>query len=525
MSTSGSRAWVLVLALCCFPCAFFPCASRAAAQEDIASIASGLGSDEGAAREQAIATLRSLPVTETGAIAERIAWLVRRAPDAATSDELLTSLRRATGSRRADDVVDLADGIGSMLSSRHDEPVCRTAELILLARALEGHEQPAALLAAIETFRVPGDGWEVEGHRFTLRLGTRVAGAALRALGHGDVHVREWARWTVHRLGIDAPGTFVRSLDPSVLADVLEAYGQARLMVAMPVLGSFVDAPQRTVREGAFAGLAAYGRNALWVVREAYELHAGADAVPEAQTEWSAERTLAALATVIDEHRLESARSALGEAQAALDAGDGAAAVALADAVLLARPELASSDIAQIYVTVAEQALERRDAREAHALLNRAERVAAAGGDAALAVRARGLLRYVHAEEALGAGVLDVDAYAAAAAAVPDHGALADLASRYAEPVGTSEDRTMPLGAAALLSLLIALVLVTWRTSKASIGSDASPRAVEMSDELASDEIVADELASDQFSSDAFAPDDFAPDDFAPDEAPATLPG
>lgn len=114
--------------------------SAGAQDADLASLAAPLRGDDEAARAQAIATLRALPVSQTPAITERIAWLLRRAPDAATSDELLTALRRATGSRRADDVLDVADGVAAVLSMRRDEPACRTAELILLARALEGHD-------------------------------------------------------------------------------------------------------------------------------------------------------------------------------------------------------------------------------------------------------------------------------------------------------------------------------------------------------------------------------------------------
>ena len=261
-----------------------------AAQAPLEGLADGLRSDDAAVREQSIADLRGLGAAEAAApdaIVERIHHLARRAPDVTTSDELLTALRRATGSRRADDVVDVADGISVVLAARRDDAAVRTAELILLSRALEIRGTPEALRAAVEVFVVPGSGWEMEGRRFTLRLGERAAATALRSLGHSDVHVREWARWSVRRLGVDAPGTFVRSLSPSILADVLAAYGEARLMVAMPVVGSFVDAPQRTVRDGAFAGLAAYGRNAIWTVREAYRLHADEDA----STEWGPERT------------------------------------------------------------------------------------------------------------------------------------------------------------------------------------------------------------------------------------------
>lgn len=226
-------------------------------------------------------------------------------------------------------------------------------------------------------------------------------------------------------------------------------------MVAMPVVGSFVDAPQRTVREGAFAGLAAYGRNAIWTIREAYRLHADEDA----STEWGAERTLAALREVIDERRLASARTALTDAQAALAAGDAERAVALADAVLIARPELGGVEVARIYLAAGEAALDARRAVRARALLSRAERLAEVGGDRALAARAAGLSQFVRAEVALGEGVLDVDAYARAAAAVPDYPELTEIASRYTAASPDRADRTWPLAAAAALFVAVALLL------------------------------------------------------------------
>lgn len=447
---------------------------RARAQDGLEGLGAALGSEDASARQSAIASLRALPPSEHDAIVARIASLVRRAPSVSASDELLTAFRRATGSRRADDVVDVADGIESVLATRHDEAAVRTAELLLLCRALEAHGDPHALSAAIEVFRVPGSGWEMEGRRFTLRLNEAVAGTALRALGHGDVHVREWARWSVRRLGVDAPGTYVRGLSPSVLADVLVAYGDARLMVAMPVVGSFVDAPQRTVREGAFAGLAAYGRNAIWTIREAYRLHADEDA----STEWGAERTLTALRAVIDERRLASARAALTDAQAALAAGEVDRAVELADAVLVSRPELGGVEVARIYLAAGEHALEARRAVRARALLSRAERLAEVGGDAALRARAAGLSQFVRAEVALGEGVLDVDAYARAAAAVPDDAHLAELSAGYAAAPRERADRTWTLAIAAALFLGVSLLLFFGGRSATSRPSALAPAAV-----------------------------------------------
>lgn len=433
-----------------------------ASAQTIEPLSQALRSDDAVARREAIAALRSLPASEHDAIVDRIASLVRRAPEPTVADELMTALRRATGSRRADDVVDVADGVESVLTQRHDEPACRIAELVLLARSLERHGTPRSLLAAVEIFRVPGAGLEVEGRRFTLRLGERAAGTALRALGHGDVHVREWARFSVHRLGIDAPGTFVRGLTPSALADVLSAYGEARLMVAMPIVGSFVDAPQRSVREGAFAGLTAYGRNALWVIRDAYRLHAEISRTAEdGSAEWGAERTLTALRRVIDERRLASARAAVADAQAALDRGEPARALALADAALAARPEVVSPELARLYLAIAEQALAGGDGR-ARTSLARAEHVAVAAGDEALAARARALRDLVRTEDRLASGLLDVEGYAAAARALPERTEVAALAERYAAPAEEAPDRSVALAAAAATMLAIALLLFSW---------------------------------------------------------------
>lgn len=437
---------VLVIALWVAP---------ASAQTDLSGHEAALASSDPAAREAAITALRTLPPSMHDAIVERIGSLVRRAPPPPRLDELFTAFRRATGSRRADDVVDVADGVAGVLSSDRSDEARRIGELLLLTRSLEGHGTSDALRAAVESLRLPGAGAEMEGRRLTLRLEGRVAGTVLRSLGHGDVHVREWARWSVHRLGLDAPGTFVRSAPPPVLADVLLAYGEARLMSAMPVVASFVDAPQRIVREAAFAGLAAYGRNAIWTIRDAYRLHADEDA----DMRWGAERTLEALRDAIERERLAAATEALEGAQAALTAGDAEGAARLADEVLLTRPELGTIEIARIYLSAGEAALGRGEPARAVRHLARAERLALTSGETTLARRAAGLATFVTAETELAAGTLDVDAYARAAAAVPDDARLAEIAGSYGE-VPAAADRTLPLALAALLFLFGALLLV-----------------------------------------------------------------
>jgi hypothetical protein len=429
-----------------------------------------LAAPDPAEREAAVVALRTLPASAAEAIGQRLRALARRPIPEDRAETILHAFRRATGSRRADDVVDVADGVAAVLATSRDEPTRQIAALVLLTRALEGHGTPASLAIALEAFRVPGDAFVVEGRRFTARVGPRAAGTVLRSLGHPDPRVREWARWSMQHLGLDAPGSFVRAASPSVLADVLRAFGQARLMDAMPILASLVDAPQRIVREAAFEGLAAYGSNAIWTLREAYRLHADEDA----ELSWGAERTLEALREAVERNRLAAAEEALAEAEARLAEGDAARAAELADVVLLSRPELGSAEVARIYLAAGEASLAARDARTAARHLARAERLARLGGDAALLRRAEGLVTYVEAETRLAAGTLDVDAYARAAAAVPDDPRLAAIAASYAEPEAPP-DRSLPLALAALLFLAGAILLVRPRIERSRASTPPPP--------------------------------------------------
>lgn len=436
---------------------------RAEAQ-DLGALTTALRGDDTSAREDAIQQLAHLPASALPDIEARLGTLARRALEAEASTTVLTELRRATGSRRADDVVDVADGVSGVLAVRRDTAATHVSEVVLLARSAERIGTPEAMRIVPEALRYPGDGFVMEGRRLTQRLGNAIAPTVLRVMGHGDVHVREWARWSSRRLGLEAPGTFVRGLSPSILADVLRAYGEARVMSAMPVVGSFVAAEQRSVRVAAIDGLRGFGRNAIWVVREQYRLHAG----ESADEAWSWERSLDELDAVLTESRARTAHEALGAARTLADAGDVDGALAALEPLLLHSPDLAGEEAAMLLGALADARALAGDVDAAEVLYTRALHL---DGDAPGAAGWRARTIFAAAERSLAAGVLDVDAYTRAAALDPTCSSCVEAAEHYGSlGGGRPGDRTSLYAGAAVLALLAALALL-WprREGRASV--------------------------------------------------------
>ncbi|MDQ3031223.1 MAG: hypothetical protein M3Y87_02315, partial [Myxococcota bacterium] len=149
-------------------------ASSAAAQdrsEDIGQLARALGSADGAERLAAYEALGALPESALPAIRARLLALRSPRPLPDDAQQILHEIRRATGSRRADDLVDVADGIPALLETRRDRDVLRIAEPLLLMRSLERLATTDALATIPEVLRLDRGAWTMEGRRSTLRLG------------------------------------------------------------------------------------------------------------------------------------------------------------------------------------------------------------------------------------------------------------------------------------------------------------------------------------------------------------------
>lgn len=448
------------------------------AAPELAALATDLASADPAVRQTSIETLSTLPASALPAIAERLTRLRRGRPSRDDAGAALTAIRRAAGSRRADDMVDIAPGVSVLLETDRSSAVVRVAEPLLLLRSLERIGTTDALRLVPEVLRLDGEPWRMEGRRVTLRLGDRVAAAAIHARSGDDAEGRTWARWTSDRLDLGNPGALAQRMSGSDLAEVLTAYSATHTLAAIPVVASFVDADQRRLRDAAREALRGYRQNGIWVARETFETRLGTTA----DLSWGWERTLEELFSRLDAARAEHLHVALADATQAIERGADAEARSALDLALLRSPELATPEAAALYAQLAERE-SLPEAREA--LLRRALAIAP---DADQANHWRGLLAFQAAQEELTVGVLDVARFSAAADAAPacvDCVAMRDTLAGQAALAQI--DRTLAFAFAASLFAILGLLLLTWTwaaprartpagTAAASL-ADADPRA------------------------------------------------
>ena len=95
--------------------------------------------------------------------------------------------------------------------------------------------------------------WEAK--RVLHRAGERALPALILGRQHGSPDVRRLCRRGVADLGLTEAGPAVQRIQtldsPTLLADLLRAYAEARLMDAMPLVVSFVDDPDADLRAAA----------------------------------------------------------------------------------------------------------------------------------------------------------------------------------------------------------------------------------------------------------------------------------
>jgi hypothetical protein len=447
-------------------------AGHAHAQDGLAALETGLASDVASERRAAIAGYDALSAADVPAMRERLDAL--RRPVIATDEvnRIVTALRHAVGSRRADDLVDIAPGAPTLLDTERTRPVVRLVAALLIERAAERIDTTESLALVPELLRFGGDAMRLEGRRITMRLDARLSAAVITSLSHGDREVRVWAEWSAERLGTGEPGRYVAELEPALVPDVLRAYARARIMGGVPVAISFVAAERRGLREAAREALTTYGQSSIWVAREAYRLRTGEDA----SRDWGWRRTLDELFSVIDAARQQAAEPALARAEQALASHDRAAAHAALDEALRALPSPSDPRAGGIALDLVEQDLDANDRAGAALALARAERLPI---DPSRVARRTALRAYLTAGDHLEAGVLDADAFRAAASADPTCERCVRDAAPLIEPgPETASGRgTLPiwLAAAAFLALAVLLLPETRGSSSAPPPSSAPP--------------------------------------------------
>lgn len=442
-------------------------ASSASAQtetsvDDIERWAGELRSDDETARERAFEALRTLPESALPAIHERIRRTRRQEIPAEDGYDALRSFRHATGSRRADDMVDIADGILPVLQERRTRIVGRSAERVLLLRSLEGIGTVEAQRRIADIFSLTNRMWRWEQRRIVHRMGIALLPGMILARGHDDRGVRLWARGHIRNLGMKDPANALRVEDPELLASVINAYAEVRDLDTMAIMIAYVGHEDPRIRDATRAAFETFGRNGIWQLREGLRKQLGQ--TPDAR--WGWRRTSRELFEGLDAQRLAPYGVRVDEALAKLEAGDPSGARDTLDGLLrdVPRPPRVE-EIASTYAGLADALNEPR-------LLRRALWLAP---DAANASEWQRTLRRVEAEEDRAAGFVDAEFFAEDAEAEED-----------AATVDAGAPESSPLTLLGVMFLLIAAAaigagsfLYTRRRKTVDTRTDAAPPEAE----------------------------------------------
>jgi len=472
-------AWV-VLALCAGSSPATPALAQSATDPEtltvrglrapeLARISAQLGAEAGAPRETAFRALSELNAESVAGIEQRLGALRERrpAPDAATA--ALVAFRHAVGSRRADDGVDIAQGVLSVLAQRRDAATLAMAEPLLYLRALERIATREAGLLIAEILLLDERGvWDHELKLARARVGLTLLPALIELRSHADSRVRNWALAGVQALGMDDPQLATEQRDPHLAAQVVLAYSRPLDFGAMPVVVRLVGAEKQQVRAAARAATARFGKNAIWQLRELYEELTG----QAASKGWDAERTARELYAVLDRPAIEEAETLLAQGMAHFVAGELDAMKRLYDRLLAQFPDFEGrAKMAPGYATLGRNQLERDQLEAARAAFSRALRLAPEASDAA-GLRAQ--VAFIEAELSLVSGVVDLDGYDRALQTLPDHAAASAARDRLSGARAARERKYRRMAAGAAIGLLlgwIALLLLARRRAAAIVTS------------------------------------------------------
>lgn len=407
-----------------------------------------LGDDDAAQRAAAYEHLSTLPSSALPALRLRIPQLRRPIMDSEASYEAVRKFRHSMGSRRADDMVDIAPGVLPWLETTRDRLTVRMAERLALLRSLEAIGDAEAGRGICDLWGIDMVPWRWEAKRVLSRHGAAMLPMLLEARSHDDAGVRRFARWAIGELHLRRPGEAVQTLmhDPSRLSELLLAYASSHDFDAMPVVVSFVDDPNEDVRAASRSAMQSYGRNGVWMLRRAHRNLLG----ERADAAWGWRSTMDRLYAALDARRLAPLYERLDGALAAGRGGDLEAMTGTYDELLREAPMLERrGEMAPGYAELAAVRAQAGAYDEARALYRRAARLATE--PSAADYRAEAV--FVDAELRRAAGVADDGAYREVLSALPEHeGALAAIGV-LAPPVIETQDGGGALASALLLLL------------------------------------------------------------------------
>lgn len=405
---------------------------------------------DGPTRTHAYEELRQLPETAMPAIRERFSDLARRSLETDGFADALTRFRRAVGSTRADDDVDLAPGVPIAAAETPTESVATAGEVVLLMRSLEALRSPEAGLLLAEAIALAPSAFAQEGVRVRNRLGARMVPTYLELRGHKSPEIRRWAARSLRALGVTDSTIATQQDDPMLLGATLRAYGLTHDLEALPTLMSFLNDSRIQVHTAARGAVRGLGRNAIWKLRIAYQEVTGKNA----ESSWTAAETLDELCLLFDRARIEAGETALARGVQAHLAGDLLLMATQFEKALRIDPlHPRRSEMAPGFAALGAARASQNDLAGGVAAYLRALRVAPEAADSA-AWKAQ--LGYLQAERALTRGVVDLPGYRGVLEIDARHVGAADAVDRLSGAWSARAERMRRLSAVAAILILSA---------------------------------------------------------------------
>jgi tetratricopeptide (TPR) repeat protein len=424
--------------------------SGAPSSDEISQWAQELLNSQAARREKAYKRLTTLERDTLPSIAQRLDELSRSRPKPDRVVQLLTAIRHAVGSRRADDIVDIAPGVLTLLEQNRSRTALKVVEPLLLLRSLEGIGTREAGTEVIKFMDFDQGAWRHELKCARSRMGIRLLPVLIEMRGHENAKVRRWAVRGIRVLGMKDPSVAVRIADHHLVAKILLAYANPLDFSALPVIVSSMNSDKMEIRNAARQAITRFGKNAIWPLREAFEEATGR----RSRRDWNWERLPEELNALQDRERKYRADDALKKGIAAFRAFDFKTMARHFDQILADYPDYEKrSEMAPGYAAMGQKYLNSDDLAPAMRAYRRAIRLSPTHSAVS---DWRAQLAFVTSEQQLSRGVANLEGYKKVLQHDPEHKAAETVIDRISgawEMRQENAKRWSKIGAVILLSL------------------------------------------------------------------------
>ncbi len=193
-----------------------------------------------------------------------------------TPRQMCDRLSKSAATGKADEIAQLLQSNRATATGKPNEWLAKTGELtaseaktlsrFCILRSLGTQRTAAGRRTVLEGLRAESFALDV-----IREAGDEGVVALLEMqLTSPDLKSRGWASGQLELLTKRTASDVVQMKDPGALVNVLDVYGAARNLDALPVILSLVSADNSSIREAARKAVLAYGRDAVFKTKEVY---------------------------------------------------------------------------------------------------------------------------------------------------------------------------------------------------------------------------------------------------------------